>query len=287
MPKMITKKSPYAYFFKQTCHALKFSNQKFFNLIIIILCLSIIFLLTLENKFSEYLSSTIFEVNSGIIKILNSPIEMMHRGKDYLGNYLYLKEIKSLKEQNALLQHHIKELQIENQEIQSLKELLNFTLPTQHKLVTTKIIKSSINTNSQEFLLPIGSSSGIQTSAFVLNSSGLVGKVIDVNLNTARVKLITHINSKTPVMFAKSRQRAILAGNSVSSTNLNIIYCPNLDQVEDGELVVTSGDGNIFPSGIIVGHIVKGPEKTAVKTSLSLSQLEFVKVYATEKQQLN
>ncbi len=136
---------------------------------------------------------------------------------------------------------------------------------------------------SQGFLIPVGRNKKINTSAYVVDGVGLVGKVTEVAGSSAKIRLITSINSKTPVVFSESREQAILVGNSTSGNTLHIIYCSNQQNVRDGEMVVTSGDGSIYPYGILVGKVVKQESGTYVKTLFEIDKLEFVKVYFKDK----
>ena len=106
-----------------------------------------------------------------------------------------------------------------------------------------------------------------------------MGKVVEIAHDSAKVRLITSINSKTPVVFSESREQAILVGDSTSGNRLHMVYCTNADNLKEGEMAITSGDGSIYPYGILVGKLVKQDNSTHVQTMFEIGSLEFVKTY--------
>ncbi len=263
----------------QAYTALRLSHLKFANFIAILVCILVVIFLNSQNELSQTVHNALFDINAHAVKLLNKPWEMTNRAKDYVDEKLYQKEIRMLKEQNRMLEEAIMLTEAENYENRRLKELLNFTIASDYKVLSTRLLKSSLDIPSQGFLIPLGRKQSLNSSAYIVDGIGLVGKVVDVSSDTAKVRLITSINSKTPVVFAQSREQAILIGDSTSSNKLHIIYCTNLLNLNDGELVVTSGDGSIYPYGIIVGKVMKQGELTYVQALFDIANLEFVKIY--------
>ena len=263
---------------KTFSHWIRFLNDKFFNLVAVIICIVIIAILALSTTFSHNLSLVLFNINSNVISFLEIPNNIYLKLKNGWQSY-YQYELTELRNKNKLLQKNIDDLTIENLEIKNLKQLLNFSLPQRYNFVTTRLLRSSINILSQEFIIPLGSNDGVDETSFVVNNIGLVGKVSEVGRNTSKVKLITNINSKTPVIFTESRQKAILHGSSTYTNTLNIDYCSDYNGLKDNEMAVTSGDGQIYPPDIIVGQLVKTGDKYQIQTVFSIDQLEYVKVY--------
>jgi rod shape-determining protein MreC len=108
-----------------------------------------------------------------------------------------------------------------------------------------------------------GADHGVKTGWIVLNENGLVGRVVAVGRRTSRVLLLDDYNSRVPVMGQSSRVRAMVVGQSNTTPDLAPtgfrMTSPRLDftvggaGLREGERVVTSGDGGIFPSGVVVG----------------------------------
>ena len=83
----------------------------------------------------------------------------------------------------------------------------------------------------------------------------MIGRVIEVGKNSARVLLITDINSQIPVYFEKSKHKAIVIGNN--SDLLEIKYLKPRVKLFDKERIVTSGEGGLLPRGLPVGLYLK------------------------------
>jgi rod shape-determining protein MreC len=72
----------------------------------------------------------------------------------------------------------------------------------------------------------------------------------------SRVLLLTDIASRTPVMIDRTNARAILTGDG--GPNPKLEYLRGVDPIQQGDRVVTSGDGGVVPRGLPVGAAVKG-----------------------------
>jgi rod shape-determining protein MreC len=243
----------------------------------------VVIFLNSQNEISQTIHNGLLEINSTAVELMNKPWEMTNKAKDYVDEKIYQKEIRLLQDDKKVLEEIVMLTEVENKENRRLKALLNFSTSEDYSLVSTRILKSSLDIPSQGFLIPVGRNKKINTSAYVVDGVGLVGKVTEVAGSSAKIRLITSINSKTPVVFSESREQAILVGNSTSGNTLHIIYCSNQQNVRDGEMVVTSGDGSIYPYGILVGKVVKQESGTYVKTLFEIDKLEFVKVYFKDK----
>jgi rod shape-determining protein MreC len=104
-----------------------------------------------------------------------------------------------------------------------------------------------------------------------------VGRVSGVGETTSRVILLTDTSSRIPVTVEPSGQKAILTGDNS--------YYPLLDFLEDrevvrpGDRVVTAGDGQLFPAGLLVGRVAEGTDgRLRLRLSADYEQLEFVRV---------
>lgn len=280
---MVRKSQQSSEILTQAYSALKFSHLKFANLIAILVCVLVVIFLNSQNEISQAVHNGLFEINARVVELLNKPWEMTNKAKDYVDEKLYQKEIRILEEQKRMLEEIIMVTEAENRENRRLKELLNFSTSSEYKHVSTRLLKSSLDMSSQGFLIPVGKNQSINLSAYVVDGVGLVGKIVDVARDTAKVRLITSINSKTPVVFSESREQGILIGDSTSGNKLHIIYCSNPQNIKHDELAVTSGDGSVFPYGVLVGKVIKQDNATYVQTLFDISSLEFVKAYFKEE----
>jgi rod shape-determining protein MreC len=91
------------------------------------------------------------------------------------------------------------------------------------------------------------------------------------------VILLTDPGSRIPVTIQPSGQDGILAGDNSALPPVDFIE--DIDRVRPGDRVVSSGDGGVFPAGLLVGQVVTGPdERFRVRLSADYERLEFLRV---------
>src|SRR5206468_1345549 len=119
----------------------------------------------------------------------------------------------------------------------------------------------AIGTAVLTVLLPIqtgmarGGRDRVRRNATVVNADGVVGRVIEVTPTASRVLLIVDSRSAVGALLQRSRDLAVVEGRS--ERTLHLKYLSRAAQVEPGDLVVTSGQGGIFPKGLVVGRITQ------------------------------
>jgi rod shape-determining protein MreC len=118
---------------------------------------------------------------------------------------------------------------------------------------------------------------GHQAGNPVMSENGLVGRVVGVTNGVSRVLLLTDVASRTPVMIDRTNARAILTGDG--GPNPKLEYLRGLDPVKNGDRVLTSGDGGVFPRGLPVGVAVKGLDgKWRVVLASDKASVDFVRI---------
>ncbi|WP_342225742.1 rod shape-determining protein MreC [Rickettsia endosymbiont of Urophora cardui] len=177
----------------------------------------------------------------------------------------------------ARLKHLQSEVESVRAENIALKDLLTVTEEEEFKYVTAKLLSVSFSPFSKTALISAGRKHGVEPDQIVTtNSQGLVGKVIEVSNNYAKVMLISDVNSRIPIKTSSSREQGILAGNN---NNSKILYLPNNHLVQKDEEIITSGHGSTYPAGILVGYVSKVTENDViVNIAADLSKTEFVQV---------
>ena len=95
--------------------------------------------------------------------------------------------------------------------------------------------------------------------------------------NTARVILVTDASSRVPATVQPSGQRVIIAGDNSSAPPIDFLENPDL--VRPGDRVITSGDGGVFPAGLLIGSVAADPGgRLRVRLSADYERLEFLRV---------
>ena len=130
---------------------------------------------------------------------------------------------------------------------------------------------------------------GVKVGYIAVNENGLVGRVVSVGQHSSRVLMLDDYNSRIPVMGESSRVRAVLAGQATRRPELSLypyqLQAPRMDfivgaqSLREGERVITSGDGGLYPRGISVG-VASRQNDGSWRVSLAASQqpIDFVRI---------
>lgn len=167
-------------------------------------------------------------------------------------------------------------LQLE-QENARLLDLNNVRLDPRLTYITGVVLADSGSPFRQSVLLNVGARDGLVEGWATMDGIGLVGRVAGVAQNTARVILLTDASSRIPATIQPSGQRAIIAGDNTAAPPID--FLENSDLVRPGDRVVSSGDGGVFPSGLLIGQVAADPAgRLRVRLAADYERLEFLRV---------
>jgi rod shape-determining protein MreC len=159
-----------------------------------------------------------------------------------------------------------------------LKANLRWVPDPQVRYVTARVVADAGGVYARAMLISLGPNHGITKGQIVLDDRGLVGRVTEVGARSARVLLLTDMNSRIPVVLEQSRARAMLVGTNGSRPRL--MHWPEGTRPIEGERVVTSAVANAFPAGLPVG-VVRYTQSNVpeIETTARLDQLEVVRLF--------
>jgi len=144
--------------------------------------------------------------------------------------------------------------------------------------VTARVVADAGGEYARSVLLSVGPNHSVAKGQIALDDRGLVGRVTEVGERSARVLLITDINSRVPVTLESSGARAMLIGTNGKQPRL--MYWPEGTSPAEGEPVVTSAEANAFPAGLPVGTVhYTGPNAAEVEPAARLDQLAIVRLF--------
>jgi len=167
-------------------------------------------------------------------------------------------------------------LQLEQKNARLL-DLNKVRLDPKFTFITGVVMADSGSPFRQSVLLNVGERDGIRDGWATMDGIGLVGRISGVGARTSRVILVTDSNSRIPVTIQPSGQKALLSGDNSSLPPLEFIE--DADEVRPGDRVVTSGDGGVFPAGLLVGQVALGTDKRLrVVLAADYQRLEFLRV---------
>jgi rod shape-determining protein MreC len=216
--------------------------------------------------------------------------QMADDAADFMHNYFDLVGVRQenlrLKRQLAQLgsqQRRMAELETENRHLADLLELRD---ALGMSATGANVIGSDATGLSRTLLLSEGSRQGLRRDMAVVSINGVVGKLITVSQEAARVLLISDHNSALDAFDQRSRSRGIISG--VVEDGLVMKYVDRSEDVKAGDTVVTSGMDGIFPRGLLVGTIGRvsqeGPGlflNVEVKAAVDFRELEQVLILTT------
>jgi rod shape-determining protein MreC len=160
----------------------------------------------------------------------------------------------------------------------SLKANLHWIPDPPASFVTARVVADAGGLYARAVLLSTGPGSRIAKGQIALDDRGLVGRVTELGARSARVLLITDINSRIPVILEQSRAHAIVAGTNGPYPRL--MYWPEGQAPAEGERVVTSAEANAFPAGLPVGTVhYTRPGVAEVVPAARLDRLEMVRIF--------
>ena len=252
--------------------------QRFALLFLILAAFALMLLSKAETSAIEKVSNVVVDIFAPLMDGLSQPAAAI---SDAVSAVRQLANIHAendrLRRENARLlawQETSRRLMAQNQ---ALMSLLEYKPDPRAKYIAARVIGDSGGAFVRSMLINSGRRDGLTKGQAAMTGHGLAGRVTSAGLRSARILLITDINSRVPVIVQASRDRAILAGDNSQLPRL--VFLPSNASVNSGDIVVTSGHGGIFPAGLPVGRVIRSDDGVVrVNPFVRFEKLEFVRV---------
>ena len=253
----------------------------FFSIIFLILGsynFKVVNLVKISIKEIVYRSSFIV---SGPEKIIEDSFNRINNHINHYSSYqLIEKELGKLKSKDL------------SKQIITLENIRYKKLVDDYFIKNNEIVAKVLIDRNSPFLRSVvlnkGSKNNIKLGMAVLDDEYLIGKVVEVNFFTSRVLLLSDINSKIPVSISPNDIQAIMSGDGKENGTLQYIQEVDFENDNDEMIVVTSGAGGLFKSGILVGKINTIENTTTNSLNVDIykdfTQLKYVKVTSFSKE---
>ena len=179
-------------------------------------------------------------------------------------------------EQARLLQWQAvaRRLEAENR---ALRDLANLAPNPGQRFITARVVGDLGGAFVRSVLVAAGVREGVRKGHAVVTAEGLAGRVFEVGQRSARIILLTDINSRIPVVIERTRDRAVLAGNN--SDRPQLLYLSVEAAPVPGDRVVTSGHGGVFVPGLPVGVVTAVTDGVVeVQPLVNWDRMEYVRV---------
>lgn len=211
-------------------------------------------------------------VKNNIWGHITSPFTQIARSMQ--GGFIYLKNkisknddyfvsLDNLKKENEELKRENEELKELNMDLSSVKAE-NKTLK-EYKALAEKyedrtsipgyIIQKDFSNYSKTIVINIGRSDGVEEGMTVVAEKGLVGHVISVEENSSKVLTIVDTANAVSAVFENTEKTLVTRGLLDTNTRVKGTYIDNDVVVNEGDTIVTSGIGGIYPKNITIGRV--------------------------------
>ena len=231
-----------------------------------------------------------------------SPLQAVLRGgvRELQEIFRYIRGIRDMALENRALSEEIvylrgevrmaRELERDNQ---MLRDLLGFVRRFPNRLVSCEVVGRDSTGWWQTARLDKGMLAGVAEGRAVITTAGLIGRTVAVSDRTADVLLLSDPSCKVSVRLARSGVFGVVAGLGAKAGEqpaCRMDFISQTADVQEGDEVVTSGLGGLFPKGLLVGRVRRvemheaGLYQTAwIDSAANLGELEYAFVAATEQ----
>lgn len=250
------------------------------RLFVVVLFLTAFLLILLSNIDSMVVGAVdkaVIQATGPVMRVVEFPARVIHRAWTYFSDVAHIyKENEQLRAENKqmmILQNKVRTLEVENQ---LLSRLLNYVPPAEASFMSAQIVAESGDNFTHLLLVYIGDEA-VKKGQVVMGDESVIGRIDTVSAPYAKVILITDINSKIPVVVERTRVRGILSGNNTALPEL--IFTRSVADIREGDIIVTSGVGGMFPSGLPIGFVsaING-NKVEVEPMADIERIEYVRV---------
>ena len=214
-----------------------------------------------------------------IYAALSGPLDNLRAGITDTVNLWHLRaDDERLRTENAELRHWQSVALALDAENRRLKAELHWVPDPAPSYVTARVVADAGGIYAKAVLLSVGPHHGIKRGEIALDGDGLVGRVTEVGSRSARVLLITDLNSRIPVVLEGSGVHAMLVGTNGPWPRL--MYWPEGSPPREGEHVVTGAEAGLFPANLPVGIVrYTSAHVPEVQPVAALDRLEIVRIF--------
>ena len=225
----------------------------------VVLMVASIALMTVDHRWHslEFVRSALSSVIYPLQYTIDLPIRLFYWTDENLSSQQTLLE-KNREFEVRHLENRVQlqKLDIIEKENDRLRKLLSATPKTTERLLISEIINVDLDPYKQLILLNKGSSSDVYQGQPIIDALGIMGQVIHVGAMSSTAMLITDASHAIPVQINRTGLRTIAYGSG-KIDQLNIRYLPHNVDIKVGDLLITSGLGEVFPANFPVAIISK------------------------------
>jgi rod shape-determining protein MreC len=181
-------------------------------------------------------------------------VGLLQNSLSFLPNYLNLRhENEALRELNLALSDEVSRLREGKLENLRLRQLLNLKELGEHRYVGANIVGKNLQLLRNTITLDAGENEGVQVNMPIVNENGLVGKIISTTGHYSIGQILLNRDVRVSAKVQRSRVDGIIRWDG--GYRLLLQNVARTDDVQTGDLVITSDYSAFFPKGIKVGVV--------------------------------
>lgn len=258
-------------------------NNLLGGIITLIILILLIFLSNVETSKLSYLESLGSKIINPIEKIF---VDLKNKISGNTSYFTTLEELeeenKELKETNQRLEESVRELEILRAEKATIEEYSNLTNKyANYETIPAYVINRDISNYSSTLVINVGKKDGVEKNMTVIADKGLVGHIISVTDNTAKVQVIIDSASTVSATMSTREESIICKGTLENNQIVRASYIPTGAELIIGDTVQTSGIGEIYPKGILIGTIseIVTTNNSTDRYAVINTAVDFSKIY--------
>lgn len=187
--------------------------------------------------------------------VIDAPFSLGHWIADSTATRQELRAEKDrLQEENLIQSERLQRMVALEAENARLRALLDSTARVSGRVLIGEIMSIDMNPFRHRITINKGSTDGIFVGQALIDADGVIGQIVRDQVFSAEALLITDVEHATPVEIVRTRLRTIAVGTG-DFEELSLPFLPRNADVQDGDILVTSGLGGTFPPGYPVGLI--------------------------------
>jgi len=165
-------------------------------------------------------------------------------------------KIEDLEKQNTAMKINLQRIDVLENEVSRLRSIKSQVDNNLKNIKIAQITQKDVIPNKKSVQINVGSNYATKVGQTVMGVNGLLGQVVEVNVYSSKVLLITDNDSNVPAKIARTGQQIIIKGKSEDNL-LEVPFLPNDSEIESGDLIITSGQANRFIPSLKIGRVVE------------------------------
>lgn len=237
-------------------------EYRFYIILFLFVLVPILVIDTTNRAPTQYnwIDKTVVTLSTPVQIVLNWTLDKVVSG---FQNYAFLWHVKrenlELQELNRRLLGEIVSLKEVQSENERFRKLLDFGSEAKYQFIGAQVIAKDVSTDFRAVRINRGSDHGVKKDMAVVTHEGVVGRVLRTTNHTADVVTVLDFLSAVPALNSRSRTQGIVEG--LTDELCQIRFTLRTDDVQKGDLFVTSGLGGVYPKGLPVGTVVEVKRK--------------------------